>query len=154
MTLLDFCWWFAFLVIAIVLQRMLPGMDVLIVGILVALQEGSVKKICCVTILCIVLQEGMGTLEFGASLLWYSLTILLYFVGYWLLETRTLLFLLLLTACLGAAHFGVVLIMDRLQYIPADSSALLDESILQALLIPFAWKFAALTRRSFYADTP
>lgn len=147
MTFGNLVWWTLFFVAGICLQRLLPGVDVLVVGLLVALQERRPLQIFWVAVVLLVFQEGMGTLEFGASLLWYPLVICLFFIGRWLFETRNILFVFLLSACIGAGHLGVLLLMDRLQYIAADLSAQLDESILQAVLIPIVWKAAALTRR-------
>lgn len=152
MTFGNFVWWGGFFVAAIWMQRLLPGIDALVVGLLIALQERRPLQIFWITVLLIVLQEGMGTLEFGASLLWYPLVISLFFAGRWLFETRNVLFVFLLSACLGAAHLGVMLLMARLQYIAVDMQALLDESILQALFIPVAWKAAALTRLSLVSN--
>ena len=45
--------------------------------------------------------------------------------------------MLLLSGCIGLAHYGVIWLMTRLQFIPLDMTRLLDESILQALLTPF-----------------
>jgi hypothetical protein len=92
-------------------------------------------------------QEGGGTLDFGASILWYLAVVLLFFMGHWLFEVENLLFMFLLSACLGVAHVGVVRVMAALQNAPVDGAALWDEGILQALFIPFAWRFAGITRR-------
>jgi hypothetical protein len=60
---------------------------------------------------------------------------------------KNLLFMFLLSACLGAAHMGVIIVMAALQNAPVDDAALLEESVLQALFIPFGWQLAGITRR-------
>lgn len=143
----NVAWWTAFFAVGICVQRVMPGTDILVAGLLVALQERRGWQIFWIALLLIILQEGMGTLEFGASLLWYPLTVCLFFIGRWLFETRNVLFVLLLSVGIGAAHLGVVLLISRLQYIAVDLPVLLDESLVQALLIPVVWKVATLMRR-------
>lgn len=143
----NIVWWGLFCVIGIALQQALPGVDVLIIGLILALQEGNPIQAAWVSLVIMLLQEGAGSLAFGATLLWYVVVIVLFFLGHWLFETENFLFVFLLSACIGAGHFVVVWLMCSLQYIPVEVEALLDESILQALFIPFAWRFAVMTRR-------
>ena len=97
--------------------------------------------------LLILVQEGVGTLDFGTSVLWYLLVITLFFIGRWMFETENWLFVLLLSGCIGLAHYGAIWLMTRLQFIPLDTTQLLDESILQALLTPFVWQCSMMARR-------
>ena len=78
---LNILWWLAFFVIGLALQQALPGTDVLVVGLFLALQERRPVQIAVVLVLLILLQEGVGTLDFGASVLWYFLAIVLFFAG-------------------------------------------------------------------------
>ena len=104
--------------------------------------------ICIYDLLALILvQEGVGTLDFGTSVLWYLLVITLFFIGRWMFETENWLFVLLLSGCIGLAHYGVIWLMTRLQFIPLDTTQLLDESILQALLTPFVWQCSMMARR-------
>ena len=101
--------------------------------------------ILAVVLLALILvQEGVGTLDFGTSVLWYLLVITLFFIGRWMFETENW---LLLSGCIGLAHYGVIWLMTRLQFIPLDTTQLLDESILQALLTPFVWQCSMMARR-------
>lgn len=147
MSVRDSLWWVAFFAVGICLQRALPGIDILAAGLFVALQERGEWRIFWVILALILVQEGMGTLDFGACLIWYPALLGFFFIGRWLFETRNVLFVVLLSACLGAVHLVVALLMTRLQYIAVDLPTLLDESILQAVLIPVVWKIASLTRR-------
>ena len=144
---LNILWWLAFFVIGLALQQALPGTDVLVVGLFLALQERRPVQIAVVLVLLILLQEGVGSLDFGASVLWYFLAIVLFFAGRWMFETENWLFVLLLSGCLGAAHGAVIWLMTRLQYIPLETAGLVDESILQALLTPVLWQACRLARR-------
>ena len=144
---LNILWWVAFFVLGLTLQQALPGTDVLVAGLFLALQERRPFQIAAVLLALILIQEGVGTLDFGTSVLWYLVVITLFFVGRWMFETENWLFVLLISVCLGAAHYGVIWIMTRLQFIPLDMTRLLDESFLQGLLTPFVWQFCLMARR-------
>ena len=144
---LNILWWVAFFVLGLTLQQALPGTDVLVAGLFLALQERRPFQIAAVLLALILVQEGVDTLDFGTSVLWYLVVITLFFVGRWMFETENWLFVLLISVCLGAAHYGVIWIMTRLQFIPLDMTRLLDESILQGLLTPFVWQFCLMARR-------
>ena len=140
-------WWCVFFIVGISLQGLWPGIDVLVVGLLLSLQEKSRIQRLWVFLVLLLVQEGAGTLDFGSSILWYGSVVGIFYLGRWLFETENFLFMFLLSACLGASHFGVVRLMCSLQYIPVNVPALLDECVLQALFIPFAWKLAAHSRQ-------
>jgi hypothetical protein len=143
----NMLWWMVFFYAGISVQSMLPGLDALVIGLLLALQERRPLQIAWLLPLLVLVQEGGGTLDFGASILWYLAVVLLFFMGHWLFEVENLLFMFLLSACLGVAHVGVVRVMAALQNAPVDGAALWDEGILQALFIPVAWRLAGITRR-------
>ena len=148
MTLRNLVWWLFILSAGLLLQACAPGTDLLVPGFLVALHERRPWPIVLVGILLILVQEGLGTLNFGGALLWYSAIAALYFGGRWLFAAENWLFILLLSGCIGAAHCGIFWLMARLQYLPVSRASLLDEGILQALLTPVVWQCALLTRRA------
>ena len=123
---LNILWWVAFFVFGLALQQALPGTDVLVAGLFLALQGRRPFQLAVVLLALILVQEGVGTLDF---------------------ETENWLFVLLLSGCIGLAHYGVIWLMTRLQFIPLDTTQLLDESILQALLTPFVWQCSMMARR-------
>ena len=105
---LNILWWVAFFVFGLALQQALPGTDVLVAGLFLALQERRPFQLAVVLLALILVQEGVGTLDFGASVLWYLLVITLFFIGRWMFETENWLFVLLLSGCIGLAHYGVI----------------------------------------------
>lgn len=147
MKLPGLLWWFTFLAVGLCLQQLAPGVDCLVPTLLIALQEKRIVQTAAIVLILILLQEGLGTLDFGSSLLWYTLIIGLFFAGRWLFETENWLFILLLSVCLGVTHYSIFLLMARLQYIPVDLVLLFDESILQALLTAIIWKVCIWLRR-------
>ena len=100
---LNILWWVAFFVFGLALQQALPGTDVLVAGLFLALQERRPFQLAVVLLALILVQEGVGTLDFGTSVLWYLLVITLFFIGRWMFETENWLFVLLLSGCIGLA---------------------------------------------------
>ena len=86
---LNILWWAAFFVLGLALQQALPGTDVLVAGLFLALQERRPFQLAVVLFALILVQEGVGTLDFGTSVLWYLLVITLFFAGRWMFETET-----------------------------------------------------------------
>jgi hypothetical protein len=146
-------WWGFFLVTAINLQRLLPGVDFLLTGFLLTLQERRYADLVWVLPMLIILQEGMGTREFGVVLLWYVAVAALFFLGRWLFDVENFLYIFLLSAGLAACYFTVAFLMSPLYAVPVDKHRLLDESVHLALLLPLSWKLAQFTRRWAYADS-
>jgi len=145
-------WWGVFLFPAITLQRLLPGVDFLLVGLLVTLQERRYTDLFWVLPLLVILQEGMGTREFGVVLLWYVVVSAAFLLGRWLFDVGNFLYTFLFSACLAACYFAVVFLTSPLYAVPVDMHRLLDESVHLALLLPLCWKLAHFTRKWVYAD--
>jgi hypothetical protein len=145
-------WWGVFLFPAITLQRLLPGVDFLLVGFLVTLQERRYADLIWVLPLLVILQEGMGTREFGVVLLWYVAVAAIFFLGRWLFDVENFLYAFLVSTCLAACYFAVVFLMSPLYAVPVNAYRLLDESVYLALFLPVSWKLAQFTRRWAYAD--
>lgn len=141
-------WWLCFITLAICAQALVPGVDVLVVGLIILLQEKDWRGMLWLLPLFILLQEGMGTRPFGAIIVWYAATIAIFKLGRWLFETENFLFIFLLSACLGATYYGVVWLMAPLDNLPFNVGDTLDKSLLQAIFMPFAWRMLTATRRS------
>lgn len=144
---LNILWWVAFFVLGLALQQALPVRMSWLPVCFWPCRSACPFQLAVVLLALILVQEGVGTLDFGTSVLWYLLVITLFFIGRWMFETENWLFVLLLSGCIGLAHYGVIWLMTRLQFIPLDMTQLLDESILQALLTPFVWQCSMMARR-------
>ena len=142
----DIAWWVCFIVAAVVLQAAVPGLDVLTVGLIILLQERDYKNMLWLLPLFILLQEGMGTRPFGAVIVWYAAVMALFKMGRWLFEVENFIFVFLLSACLGAAYYGVAWLMAPLQNLPFDVQGTMDASLIQAIFVPFAWRLLVATR--------
>ena len=145
-------WWGGFLFPGITLQSLFPGVDFLLAGFLVTLQERRYADLFWVAPLLILLQEGMGTREFGVILLWYVVVAAIFFLGRWLFDIESFLYAFLLSACLAACYFAMAFLMSPLYVVVVDMHRLLDESVYLALFLPVCWKLAQCTRKWAYAD--
>ncbi len=143
----NIVWWFCFMVLAIGLQALAPGLDVLAAGLIILLQERDYKNMLWLLPLFLLLQEGMGTRVFGAAIVWYAAVIALFKLGRWLFEVENFIFVFLLSACLGATYYAVAWLMAPLQNLTFNVQDTLDKSLIQALFLPFAWRFLVLTRQ-------
>lgn len=143
----NILWWFSFTFIAITLQSYVAGVDFLIPGFIVLLQERSIKQFLWVTGIFLILQEGMGTMAFGSVLLWYFSAVALFILGKWLFEVQSLAFILLLSIALSATRYAILVLFANLQDLYINESRLFDYSVYQALLMPFLWNIASFTRR-------
>ncbi len=142
-----FIWWICFIPIGIFLQRTFPAVDALLIGLILTLQEKRYKDLLWLFPLLVLLQEGMGSREFGGMVLWYFFVIILVLVGRWLFEVQNILFVFLISSCLGVAHFILVYMLAPLQDLQVDLEQLSQDSVIQAVFIPLAWLFAHWTRR-------
>lgn len=140
-------WWLGYACVAVALQSRVPGLDFLLPGFILAIQERNPAQFAWVAVFFLLLQEGMGSMAFGGTLLWYALAVVLFYLGHSLFEVESFLFIFLLSGCLGATHYAVFSIMAGLQDIPVNTRLLTDESVFQALLTPLLWRLAYFSRR-------
>lgn len=142
----NILWWLCFAVVAIWLQSWLPGVDILVVGTVICLEEGNPAQTFWVTFLNLLLQEGSGTLAFGFSLLWYGSLIILFLMGRWLFQAQNFLFITLLGVCLGLLRYLLLLLLASLQDFHLSESLVFNESVLQVAVFPLVWAIAYALR--------
>ncbi|MFV0421491.1 hypothetical protein [Oleidesulfovibrio sp.] len=145
-------WWFFYSIAAIWAQKFVPGIDFLLPGLIIALQEQRSVQTFWLVIFFSLIQEGCGTMSFGPAVAQYLITIVLFQAGRWLFEAHNISFVLLLSATLGLVHYGIIRIMAMLQDIPLLLQPLIHESIIQALVIPVCWLLVRLIRARFVTD--
>lgn len=146
-------WWLTYVVAAIAMQSVMPGVDLLLPAFLIALQEGRHAATLAVFASFILLQEGMGSMAFGGSLLWYIVTAILFIIGCRLFQGSSLLFVSLLSILLAVVHYAVSGMLATLQDIPWQTSILLEECFWQALVTPPLWMAAFSLRRKMIHET-
>ncbi|MGE4298233.1 MAG: hypothetical protein AB7E47_09420 [Desulfovibrionaceae bacterium] len=143
-------WWTVFAVVCVWLQWLVPGVDFLVAGVVLSLQEGRGAQTAWLILLCILVQEGAGALAFGAGLLWYGMAVALFLGGRWLFESRNVFFIFLLGVVLGGGHFLLVQMMATLQEYAVDTASLATASLAQAVLLLPAWLLASTLRARYY----
>ncbi|WP_243312639.1 hypothetical protein [Fundidesulfovibrio agrisoli] len=131
--------WTVFTLAGMWLQSFLPGVDFLAPGLILSLQEEKLRTTVILGVIWLFIQEGTGSLAFGTVVLWYALLVGLFFFGHWLFEARNFLFMMILGACLGVLHFGLMDVMTQLQDWRAAPGRVLVESIVQAVVFPVEW---------------
>ncbi|MBL3582409.1 hypothetical protein [Oleidesulfovibrio alaskensis] len=145
-------WWLVYTAAAIWAQKLVPGIDFLLPGLIIALQEERPIQTFWIIICFSLIQEGSGTMSFGPAVGQYLGAAVLVQAGRWLFEARNISFVLLLSAGLGLTHFGMISVMAMLQDISLIQSRLMHESIIQALVIPPCWLLVMQARKRFAPD--
>lgn len=143
-------WWSLYCVLAVWMQLHFPGIDALLPGLLISLQEKRWRQTIWIALTCVLIQEGTGTLAFGATILWYGGLILLFHGGRWFFVTNSLFFVVLLSGALGLFNVVVLLSLTTLQKLAFPFDLVLEQSLAQALIIPPLWGIAMLTRKKVF----
>ena len=139
-------WWGTYITGALVVQQSIPGVDALVPGFLLSLQERNTKQSAWLFLLFVLIQEGSGNLTFGSSLLWYGGQVLFFRISQRFFVAENLLFVLMLSAILGAYHGALEWFMCAVQKVPVDYAVLTQESVIQAVIIPVIWGLGYFTR--------
>lgn len=149
MKVLNVLWWFVYAFLAVFLQIYTAGVDFLIPGIIVVLQEKKIMQTSIVVGAFILIQEGIGTMPFGNVFLWYSLTIIFFYAWRWFFEVESLMFILLLSLALSVSHYFIVSVLASVQDIYINYKALRDECVYQMLFTPIIWHAISYLRKGF-----
>ncbi|MDR0339388.1 MAG: hypothetical protein LBH65_03825 [Desulfovibrio sp.] len=139
-------WWATFIAGALIVQQSIPGIDALTPGFLLSLQERRPRQSFWLFVFFVLIQEGSGSLAFGSALLWYGGQAVLFHVSLRYFVADSLLFVLMLSAALGAYHGFLVWFMCIVQKAPVYFFTLTRESLLQATIIPLIWGLAFFSR--------
>ena len=142
----NILWWVVFFLLAIYAQSFLSGVDFLLIGVIIAMQERRPAQLAWVILASILLQEGVGTLPFGSALLWYSFAVIVFYGGRALFEAENFVFIFLISALLGLLHYILTYAMADLHDMRIDTTRLMVESATQALIIPPLWRLAYFFR--------
>ena len=152
MRVYNIVWWIIFFLLAVYAQSLLSGVDFLLIGIIIAMQERKLVQLVWVILVAILLQEGVGTLPFGSALLWYSFAIIVFYGGRALFEAENFVFIFLVSTLLGLLHYIFTYAMADLHDMRIDTTRLAVESVTQALIIPPLWRLTYFLRGKVKAD--
>lgn len=140
-------WWLIYTFMAVAMQAFLPGVDLLLPGLLLALSEKNIIQLLCIGTIFLLLQEGMGSMAFGGTLLLYTLAALFFFAGCSLFQGRSVFFVSLLGLLLSFTRYIVFAVLTSLQNIPWYPERLLEECLIQTILTPAIWWIAFSLRK-------
>lgn len=146
-TIKECVWWLGFIPFSLWVQSHTPGLDALVVGVLVLALEGRLRALLLFLPLCILIQEGIGTQPFGASFLWYATLLILLRGLHSFVEGRNFFFVLLLACAMGPLTMLLGYGLGSLQVVAPNTHTLLGKSIVQVIFTPLYWALAAWTRR-------
>jgi hypothetical protein len=144
-------WWGMFTVAGVWLQNLVPGVDFLMPGIVICLQENLLVWGGWLVLLWILLQEGTGSLAFGAALLCYGGLVGFYIGLRCYFEPENIVFIVLLSTLLAFWHFILGIGLASLQDLSISSSTLLKESMVQLAVFPAVWLLGTLVYRKLFA---
>ncbi|MDD2965904.1 MAG: hypothetical protein PHN64_00185 [Desulfovibrionaceae bacterium] len=146
-TIKEWLWWLAFIPFSLWVQSHTPGLDALVVGLIVLALEERLRALLLFLPLCILIQEGIGTQPFGASFLWYAAILILLGVLHSFVEGRNFFFVVLLALAMAPLTMLLGYGLGSLQVVAPNIHTLLGKSIVQVLFTPPYWALAAWTRR-------
>lgn len=149
MTPSNLLWWTGYIVAAILLQKLVPGLDALVPALIICLQDRDKQQTAVFLVICMIIQEGTGTLPFGASIVWYSTVIAAYYVGGWFFMGESLMFVIVLSVAMGVTRALIFFGMGLLQPLSLDYQSMHRIYVLQVVLTPLIWAVAAKTRSKF-----
>ncbi|MDR1945925.1 MAG: hypothetical protein LBQ51_01995 [Desulfovibrio sp.] len=139
-------WWIMYTAGAVVVQQAVPGVDALMPGFLLALQEKRPRQILVLFIAFTLIQEGAGSLNFGTAVLGYGGAVLFFRMSHGFFVEDNIVFVVMLSACLGLYHGLLTWLMCAVQTVPVDFEQLVRESVIQTLIIPLIWGLAYFVR--------
>ncbi len=146
MTLVNGIWWLLFVIIAIIGQMLFAGLDFLIIGFILLLQEEDLKQCCIIAPFLFFLHESISTFAFGSTMLWYITAFVFLIIARFIFEVENFLFMFLFSSALCFAQVGLLGFMARLQGIDYHLNYVLDFAVLQALTMPIVWYLLKLIR--------
>ncbi len=144
--------WTMFTLGGIWLQSFMPGVDFLAPGLILCLQEEKARTTAILGFVWLFIQEGTGSLAFGTAVAWYGVLTILFFFGHWLFEARNFVFMIILGACLGVLHFGLMNVMTQLQDWIVMPGRVFMESLVQAIVFPVEWGILYVTYNHLPSD--
>jgi len=139
---LAILWWVGYTLIGIWAHRAMPGIDFFAPGIIISLQEQGGQRTLLLACIWMLLLEGAGNLPFGYGLAWYGSLTTLFFMGRWLFEGQSVLFIALLGIGMGLLHPALVSSLSSLANLTIPMRPVLLEGALQAVGFPLIWLLA------------
>ena len=146
----GFTWWSIFVVLMVVLQYYLSGVDLLVVGIICALEERRIALMITLLFFFSLVSEATDTLLFGSAFVWYSALIGLHALLAKILSYRSVLFIVLFSILASVIHVPLLLVFSLMQHTVVDWSIVSTSMIKQAIAMIVVWYVVRIMRSRFY----
>ena len=131
--------WFFYTIACIWLHSFLPGLDCFAPALIVSLHLKHYRTVFWLGPVWLLINEGVGSFAFGASLVWYTGLILFFFAVQVFFSSRHIYFVFVMALFAGLWQFFVYLSMVSLQELVVHEESLLANSVLTVTLFPVAW---------------
>lgn len=135
----NLVFWLCVLIGGVALQRTLQGVDVLAAGLILALQRESPGTVAAIVAAMVLVQEGAGSLAFGAGLLIYGLLIGGFWAGRQVFAPGSVLFVGILCMWHGLVISSSVHLLAGLQDLTLPPRAALPFLLGQASVLFVVW---------------
>ena len=145
----NVAWWAVYCYIGLWVQARFPGVDALIPGLILSLQEERPKQTAWLLAVFILIQEGTSSLIFGSAVLWYCGLLILFALGRLFFVSGSLFFMVILAAAMCILHSVLLYVLGSLQDLILLPYQLGEQAVTQALLIPLLYAAASLARKRF-----
>ncbi len=137
--MLALLWWAGFAVVAIWIQRFVPGVDFLAPGILFCIQREKMTQAFWMAVVWVLIQEGCATLPFGYAIISYVTIYALYRGGMMFFDVQSFMFATLCGAALGVLHPLLLGVMTMLADMGGAHDRYIMEGIIQGVVFPLEW---------------
>ncbi len=137
--LANTAWWIVFLAAGIILQATFPGLDALILGLPLLLEERDYRRLVCFVPAVILLQDGMGTQAFGSAMLSIALCSLFYWLARGIASASRIGFYLFLSLCMGGIRIFLDWLFATLEDTAFVPEQLFHEGAAEAVYLFIGW---------------
>ncbi|MDO5536152.1 MAG: hypothetical protein Q4F72_01275 [Desulfovibrionaceae bacterium] len=139
-------WWVAFLVAGIIVQAALPGLDALLLGLILIAEEKDYRTMVWFVPSVILLQEGMGTQPFGAAMVCVTLCLILFRMCARMAMASRAGFVLLLSLSCGGVRILVDWFFANLEGLPYAMEELIAGGVHQSVYLLAGWEILRRVR--------
>lgn len=132
--------WFLYTFACIWLHSFVPGLDCFAPALIVCLHLKRYRSVCWLAPVWLLINEGLGSMAFGASIVWYAGLMLFFFAVQVFFSTRHLYFVFVLALFAACWHYFVFVSMINLQELRVPKELVIMNSLFTACAFPVAWR--------------
>lgn len=131
--------WLLYTMGCVWIHSFLPGLDCFAPALIVCLHLGHYQSVFWLGPAWLLINEGLGTYDFGPAIIWYAGLILFFFAIQVFFSSRHIYFVFLCAVFAGCWQFFVYSSMAGLQEIAVPSQRLLRSAVLTMCFFPIVW---------------